>query len=101
MKEKRVKGKRYYYITECDLGFNIYRYKENENGTVRMEWLMSNWYTMNKDYAKVFYNESDVESALIIARSKWDKQKTESVSKEESDLKKGQVKSCWWELSLW
>lgn len=97
MKEKRVKWKRYYYITRCDLGYNIYRYKEEENWTVRMEWLMNNWYTMNKNYAKVFYNESDVESAFTIARAKWEKE-THTISTRKSESEGIREKKSWSEL---
>ena len=73
MKEKREKWKRYYYIIKCDLGYQIYRIKDNENWTTNMERLQRNSYTLNKDHARVFYHLDDATANLALAKTKWDK----------------------------
>ena len=86
---------REYKITKTDLGWNIYRKKE-EDWLLYLERLTSKGYTMNKDYAKVFYNKESVISAFIIARRKWDK--TDTTSKETGNSWDKREKQSWSEL---
>lgn len=94
MKEERIKGKRYYYIVRCDLGFQIYRYRENENWTTNMERLQRNSYTLNKDHARVFYHLDDATAALSLAKTKWDK-RTSTISIRKSGIEDGGGKKLW------
>ena len=59
-----------YKIIKSDLGFNIYRKKE-ENGMISV-WFL-NWngkWTLNKSYAKTFYHKEDALSALTLMKVK-------------------------------
>ena len=73
-----------YKITKCDLWYNVYRKKE-EGWMIRLEWLQNGTYTLNRDYAKTFYHLNDAESALVIARFRWEKTPTTSTKKSESE----------------
>ncbi len=88
--------KREYKITRSDLGYNIYRKKELEDWTVRLEWLQRNSYTLNRDFARTFYNINDATSALVIAKFQWDTINTTSTKKSESE-EQGE-KTSWSEL---
>ena len=96
MKE-RIKWKRYYYITRCDLGYQIYRIKENENGTTNMERLQRDSYTLNKDHARTFYNLTDATSAFTLARTKWEKRTSTTFTKK-SESEEWEEKRSWGEL---
>lgn len=61
---------RKYRIAESDLGWNIYKKKE-EN------WLSQMWFldwhgrrTLNKDYARTFYHKEDAEGVLWVMKIK-------------------------------
>lgn len=97
MKEKRVKGKRYYYIIGCDLGYQIYRYRENVDWTENMERLQKNSYTLNKDHAKIFYHSDDAKAALVLAKIRWDK-RTSTTSIKKSGIEEESEKKLWSEL---
>lgn len=97
MKEERIKGRRYYYITKSDLGYQIYRVKENENWTTNMEWLQRNSYTLNRSFARTFYNLTDASSAFTLARTQWDK-RTSTTSTKKSESEDGIEKKSWQEL---
>lgn len=88
-------NKREYKITKSDLGYHVYRRKE-DNGMLRLEWLQRNSYTLNRDFARTFYTLNDAEGALVIARKKWDAITTTSTKKSESE-DKGE-KTSWSEL---
>jgi hypothetical protein len=90
---------REYKIAKTGLWYKIYRVRYNESWTMDMEWLKNNWYIHDIDWATIFYSINDATSALIISKAKWKKELTESVSKKETDSKKGEAKSYWWELS--
>lgn len=63
---------RVYKITKSDLWYNVYRKKELENWTMRLERLQDNTYTLNRTFAKTFYHLNDATSALVVARAKWE-----------------------------
>lgn len=65
--------KREYKITKSDLGYNVYRKKE-EGWIISMERLQRDTYTLNRDFARTFYNLDDAISALTIAKAKWEKE---------------------------
>lgn len=88
--------KREYKITRSDLGYNIYRKKELEDWTIRLEWLQRNSYTLNRDFARTFYHLDDAISNLQIAKAKWDTINTTSTKKSESE-EQGE-KTSWSEL---
>lgn len=86
---------RVYYIKETDLWFIIVREKDEEIE----EYLSLNWKRINKEiWARTFYTKDSALSALVIAKAKWKKGKTESISIEDLDWKKEAVKSYWWEF---
>lgn len=85
-----------YRIAKSDLGFNICRRKKNENWTMHLERLGGGGYTLNKTYAKTFYNEDDAKDALVVVRRKWDKIPTTFIRKSESEGIK--EKRSWSEL---
>lgn len=59
-------------IIKCDLGWKVYREKEINDYRI-VHWLQHDTYTLNRDFAKIFFNKDDALSALIIARFKWEK----------------------------
>lgn len=69
-----------YKITKSDLGYNVYRTKE-EDWIISLEWLQKDTYTLNRNFARTFYHINDATSALVIARKIW---KIEETSKEKS-----------------
>ena len=75
--------KREYKIGKTDLWYNVYRRKE-EGWLLRVEWLQNWTYTLNRQFAKTFYNINDATSALVIARRKWDDTKETSEGTSES-----------------
>lgn len=78
MKEpKRPKGEREYKITKCNLGYNVYRRKE-EGWFIYLEWLQRDKYTLNREHARVFYTLDDATNHLIMARRLWNKVDTTS-----------------------
>ena len=82
--------KRQYRITRCNLGYNIYR-KREEDWLLYMERLEKKGvYSMNKNYAKTFYNLNDAESFLVIEKIYEWKQETDTTSekKPKSDVKR-------------
>ena len=85
-----------YKITKSDLGYNIYRIKE-ENWIINMEWLQRDTYTLNRDYARTFYTITDAMSNLVIARSKW-KRETPTTSIKKSESEDIREKRSWSEL---
>lgn len=97
MKEERVKWKWYYYIVKSDLGYKIYRVKENEDWTTNMEWLQRNGYTLRREFARTFYNMTDATSAFTLARMKWDK-RTSTTFIKKSESEDGGEKKSWHEL---
>lgn len=70
---------REYKITKSNLWYNVYRKKE-EDWFIYLEWLQKNTYTLNRDYARVFYTIEDAVNNLLIARRKW--KETDTISKE-------------------
>lgn len=69
---------------------------------MKMEWLQRNGYTLNIENARTFYTINDATSALVLAKTKWDKRSlgkemnTISTRKTESE---GKVeKKSWSEL---
>ena len=96
MKE-RVKWKRYYYISKSDLGYKIYRVKENEDWTTNMERLQRHGYTLKKDFARTFYNLTDATSAFTLARIKWDT-RTSTTLIRKSESEEWEEKRSWQEL---
>ena len=75
--------KREYKIGKTDLWYNVYRRKE-EGWLLRVEWLQNWTYTLNRQFAKTFYNINDATSALVIARRKWNDIKETSEGTSES-----------------
>lgn len=69
-----------YYITKSELWFKIFREKE-EDGVKRKEWLQTDTYTLNRNFARTFYHLNSATSALVIARIKW-RNETKDDSKE-------------------
>ena len=65
-----------YYITKCDLWYNVLREKE-ENWIKKTERLQKDNYTLNQSFARVFYHIQDAESALTIAKFRWRKETSE------------------------
>ena len=83
-----------YHIKRTDLWFIIIR----SNDEIE-EYLSLNWKRINKEiWARTFYTEDSAFSALVIAKAKWKKGRTESISIEDLDWKKEAVKSYWWEF---
>ena len=90
---------REYRITKGSLWYHVYRKKELEDWTMRMERLQRDAYTLNKDFARTFYHLDDAVSALTVAKCRWDKDKTglnSSIEKKESTKKS--EKTYWGEL---
>ena len=88
--------KREYKITKSDLGYNVYRRKE-EDWLIYLEWLQRGTYTLNRKFARTFYNLDDAISNLVIARSRWEKETpTTSIKKSESEGRR--EKTSWSEL---
>lgn len=88
---------REYKITKGNLGYHVYRRKEEGWKIIRLEWLQNNSYTLNKDFAKTFYHLEDALSALTIAKAKeWKIELDSSIEKRESEKK--QEKTSWSEL---
>ena len=71
-----------YKITKSDLGYNVYRIKE-EDWIISLEWLQKDTYTLNRNFARTFYHLNDATSALVIARKRWE---IEETSKEKSEF---------------
>lgn len=88
--------KREYKITRSDLGYNVYR-KREENWIIRLEWLQRDTYTLNRNYARTFYNLDDAISNLVIARSRWEKE-TPTTSTKKSGYEGVREKTSWSEL---
>ena len=65
-----------YKITKCNLWYNVFREKEEE-WIVKLERLQRDTYTLNREFAKVFYHLQDAESALTIAKFRWRKETSE------------------------
>lgn len=61
-----------YKITKSDLGFNIYRTRD-ENWIVKIERLQGKTYTWNREFAKTFYTLDSAVSALVIQKVKDEK----------------------------
>lgn len=91
---------REYKIANSNLGYKIYRKKE-ENGIMNMEWLHKDWYCLNIEDAKVFYNVNDAMSSLVLERIKCQKgtpQKTSTTSTRKSESEEKREKKSWAEL---
>lgn len=88
--------KREYKITKSDLGYHVYRRKE-ENWMIRLEWLQRDHYTLNRDFARTFYHLDDAISNLQIARAKWDTIGQKS-QQEKKESKAKSEKTSWSEL---
>ena len=64
-----------------------------------MEWLQRDSYTLNRDYARTFYNIEDATNAFIIARTKWDKRNLTGTNfTKKSELEERKEKTSWSEL---
>ena len=93
-----MKGQREYKITKSNLGYNVYRRKE-EDWFIYLEWLQNTSYTLNRDFARTFYNIEDATSALVIARTKWDKRSLTGTNfTKKSGLGEHKEKTSWSEL---
>ena len=60
-----------YKILKSDLGYSIYRKKE-EGKLMMLQYL--NWdgkWVLSRDSARVFYSESDATSAFTVVKIKW------------------------------
>lgn len=71
-----------YKILKSDLWYSIYRKKEMGK-LMMLQYL--NWdgkWVMSRDSARVFYNENDVASALVVAKCKWE---TEEIWEDKSE----------------
>lgn len=89
-------NKREYKITKSGLWYNVYRTRDND-GIGETERLQRDSYTLNRNHARTFYHLSDAESALIIARVRWEKETpTTSIKKSESEGHR--EKTSWSEL---
>ena len=99
MKEiKRPKGEREYKIAKSNLGYNVYRRKE-EDWFLYMEWLQKESYTLNKEYARTFYTLEDATNAFIIAKAKWEKRSLTGTNfTKKSGLGEHKEKTSWFEL---
>ena len=85
-----------YHITSWDLWFHVFRIDTEDNFWTR-EWLQNDTYTLNKNYAKIFYNIDSALSALQIAKAKWKKEiSTTSIKKSEYEELKEKI--SWSEL---
>ena len=65
-----------YKITKCSLWYNVFREKE-EDWITTTQRLQRDTYTLNRQYAKIFYHLQDAESALTIAKFRWRKETSE------------------------
>lgn len=91
-----------YKITKSSLWYKIYRKKE-EDWIMKMEWLQRNSYTLNIENARTFYTVNDAMSALVIAKTQWDKRSLEKkqtpiTSTKKSGLEGKREKKSWSEL---
>lgn len=87
-----------YYITKSELWFKIFREKE-EDGVKRKEWLQTDTYTLNRNFARTFYHLNSATSALVIVRIKWRKWKQmPTILTEKSESEKRREKISWSEL---
>ena len=90
--------KREYKITKSDLGYHVYRKKE-ENWMINLERLQRNTYTLNKDFARTFYHLDDAISALQIAKAReWKEKETPITSTKKSESEEVREKTSWSEL---
>ena len=89
--------KREYKITKSNLGYNVYRKKE-EGWIISMERLQRDTYTLNRDFARTFYHLDDAISALTIAKAKWEKE-TSTTPTKKSESEGVREKTSWSELS--
>lgn len=81
-------GKREYKITKSNLGYNVYRKKELEDWTIRLERLQRDNYTLHREFARTFYHLDDAVSNLTLARIQWEKiGLNSSIEKKESEKK--------------
>lgn len=89
---------REYKITKSNLGYNVYRRKE-EDWFLYMEWLQTHSYTLNRDFARTFYTLEDATNAFIIAKTKWEKRSlTPTTFIRKSELEEHKEKTSWSEL---
>lgn len=63
---------RNYKITKCDLWYKVFREREDN-----IERLQLDTYTLNRNFARIFYHIQDAESALTIAKFRWRKETSE------------------------
>ena len=90
--------KREYKITKSDLGYHVYRKKE-ENWIMRMERLQRDSYTLNRDFARTFYHLDDALSNLQIAKAReWKEKETPITSTRKSESEEVREKTSWSEL---
>lgn len=84
-----------YKITKWDLGYHVYRTKE-DNWEIKLEWLTGNSYTWNREWAKIFYTLDSAISALVIQKSRW--KKIDTTSKRILKSEDKQEKKSWHEF---
>ena len=70
---------------------------------MKMEWLQRNGYTINIENARTFYTVNDAMSALVLAKTKWDKRSLEKkqtpiTSTKKSGFEGKREKKSWSEL---
>lgn len=82
-----------HFITKSELWYKIFR--ESEDGV--KERLQNDTYTLNGNFARVFYHLNDAESALVIANIKW-KKGTHTTFTRKSESEGIKEKKSWSEL---
>ena len=81
---------REYFITKSDLWYHVFREK-TENDLKTVEWLQKDTYTLNRNFARVFYHLDDAKGALVIARRRNFNWKDEVIYEE----KPKEIKTTW------
>lgn len=88
---------RKYRIIRCDLWYNIYKKLKIDNPTSMWFLWPNNRRILNKNHAKVFYNQWDAESALTLIKIK-DKWGTPTTSTKKFEYEEKREKRSWSEL---
>lgn len=74
-----------YFITKSDMWYHIFRQKE-VNWIKITQRLQKDSYTSNREFAKTFYNLTEVEWVYIIARRKGDAIELKYQAEKKSDV---------------